>query len=123
MAHALIIEDNFLVAASIEETLRQLGYTSFAFAMTEDEAVAAAEGQCPKLITSDVRLEPGSGIDAVQRICANGRAIPVVYITGSAEEVRERCATAVIVGKPFGILDLRAAITTASAATPPSANR
>ena len=103
--HALIIEDEFLTAQLIEDRLRDLGYTSFAFAMDEDEAIAAASERCPDLITSDVQLSSGCGIDAVQRIC-DEKPIPVLYITGTAGLVRERCPWAIVIQKPFGVADL-----------------
>ena len=104
--HALIIEDEFLTAQLIEDRLRDLGFTSFAFAMSEQEAIAAALERCPDLITSDVQLCRGCGIDAVQRIC-DQKPIPVLYITGTAMMVRERCPWAVVIQKPFGMADLR----------------
>jgi CheY-like chemotaxis protein len=104
--HALIIEDEYLTAQLIEDRLRELGFTSFVFAMDEEEAVAAAREQCPDLITSNVELLVGCGIGAVQRIC-DEKPIPVLYITGSAARVRERCPWAVIIQKPFGMADLR----------------
>lgn len=107
--HALIIEDEFLTAQLIEYRLRDLGFTSFAFAVDEQEAIAEASRHCPDLITSDVQLAAGCGIDAVQRICGE-RPIPVLYITGSAAQVRERCPWAVIIQKPFGIADLNAGV-------------
>ena len=107
--HALIIEDEFLTAHLIEDRLRGLGFTSFAFAMDEEEAVAAALERCPDLITSDVQLPRGCGIDAVKRICADG-PIPILYITGSGSIVRERCPSAVVVQNPFGMADLRNAV-------------
>lgn len=110
--HALIIEDEFLTAQLIEDKLRELGFTSFSFAMDEEQAVSEALKRCPDLVTSDVQLISGCGIDAVQRIC-EGRHIPVLYITGSAALVRERCPWAVIIQKPFGMADLRDAITQA----------
>jgi DNA-binding response OmpR family regulator len=45
--HALIIEDEFLTAQLIEDRLQALGYTSFSFAMDEDEAIAEALIRCP----------------------------------------------------------------------------
>jgi CheY-like chemotaxis protein len=107
--HALIIDDEFLTAQLIEDRLRELGFTSFAFAMDEEEAVEAARERCPDLITSDVELLGGCGIAAVQRIC-DEKPIPVLYITGSAAKVRERCPWAVIIQKPFGMADLRAGV-------------
>lgn len=78
--HALIIEDELLTAQLIEDRLRDLGFTPFAFAVGEDEAVSAAHGRCPDLITSDVAM------------------------------VQERCPYALVVQKPFGTADLHAAI-------------
>jgi CheY-like chemotaxis protein len=104
--HALIIEDQFLTAHLIEDRLRDLGFTSFAYAMDEDEAVAAARERCPDLITSDVQLITGCGIDAVQRICGE-KPIAHLYITGVAKMVRERCPWAIVIQKPFTVADLR----------------
>lgn len=104
--HALIIEDEYLTSQLIEDRLRDLGFTSFAFAMDEEEAITEATTRCPDLITSDVQLACGCGIDAVQRIC-DQKVIPVLYITGTAGMVRDRCPWAVVIQKPFGVADLR----------------
>jgi two-component system, response regulator PdtaR len=112
--HALIIEDEAMIAALIEAYLRDMGYTSVAFATTEEEAMASAERRCPDLITSDVRLTPGCGIAAVQAICS-GRPIPVVFVTASGWEVRERVDAALVVAKPFTAADLARAIDAARA--------
>jgi CheY-like chemotaxis protein len=87
--HALIIEDEALIAMAIEEALRGCGFTSFDFAVSAEEAVVAAAGKCPDLITADVELRPGCGIATVQSICSE-RPIPVLFITGSPREVRIR---------------------------------
>ena len=63
--HVLIIEDEPLIAMSIEDALRDCGCASFDFAANVAEAVAAAKMRCPDLITADVQLAPGCGIDAV----------------------------------------------------------
>lgn len=107
--HALIIEDEFFTAVLIEDRLRELGFKSFSFASSESEAVAAASERCPDLITADVQLSPGCGIDAVRRIC-DKKPIPVLYITGTAMVARDRCPDAVVIQKPFGEADLRGAI-------------
>lgn len=107
--HALIVEVEPLTSQLIEEILRDLGYTSFAFASGEHEAVAAASECCPDLITADVELARGCGIDAVQRIC-DGKPIPALYITGTATRVLERCPWAVVVQKPFRVAALHDAV-------------
>jgi|SRR5205085_1107058 len=98
--HALIIEDEPLIAMAIEDVLRDEGYSSFDFAISADDAVAAATRHCPDLITADVQLAPGSGVDAVLSICSRGR-IPVVFVTSTGLEVRSRCPQHIIVAKPF----------------------
>jgi CheY-like chemotaxis protein len=113
--HALIIEDEPLIALLIEDRLRMLGYTSVDFAVTEAEAVAAAGRRCPDLITSDVRLTRGCGIGAVETICG-GRPIPVVFITATACDVRARMRHAVVVEKPFALPQLDEALAAAGAA-------
>ena len=104
--HALIIEDEAIIGMSIEEALRDIGFTSFDFAANQDDAVAAAAaGRCPDLITADVRLAPGCGIDAIRQICSHRRS-PVIYITGSVPQVEARCPGEVIVAKPFTPADI-----------------
>jgi CheY-like chemotaxis protein len=111
--HALIIEQDTWIVLMIEDVLRELGFTSFAFASSREEAVAAARACCPDLITSDIRLGAGSGIDAVQQICS-AAPIPVVFVTGTPWEVRDRDASAIVVPKPFCQDDLKEGVTRAT---------
>ena len=115
LMHALIIEDEYLTALLIEDRLRDLGFTSFDLALDEEEAMAAAKVRCPDLITSDVQLAGACGIDAVRRIC-DERPVPVLYITATAMVVRNRCPSAVVIQKPFGMGALRAGVGEARAA-------
>lgn len=100
--HALIIEDESLIAMAIEDALRRCGFTSFDVAPSAEEAVTAAARKCPDLITADVELRPGCGISAVQSICAE-RPIPVLFVTGSPGEVRIRMPGQRLVEKPFSV--------------------
>jgi len=107
--HALIIEDESLIAMAIEDALRACGFTSFIIAVSADEAAAAADLRCPDLITADVELRPGCGITAVQAICS-GHPIPVLFITGSPNEVRIRMPGHALVEKPFSATHIKDAI-------------
>ena len=109
--HALIIEDEQMIARLIEEELRELGFTSFNIADTEQEAVRMAEHTCPNLITADEKLATGSGFKAVREICAE-QAIPVIFITGDPSSVR--LPDVVILAKPFDGEALRNAAATAA---------
>lgn len=107
--HALVIEDQFLIATLIEEELRDLGYTSVQIVDREVDAVEAARERCPDLITADDSLTEGSGINAVRAICADW-AIPVVFIVGDPERVKPLVPDAILIGKPFGGYQLRDAV-------------
>lgn len=98
--HALIIEDEPLVAMLVEDTLRQCGFASFDVAVSNAAAVSSASERCPDLITADVELNPGSGIDAVNEICA-GSPVPVVFVTGSPSAVNDRMPHHPLILKPF----------------------
>ena len=104
--HALIIEDEELIAASIEDALRELGFTSFGVARTEQEAVFFADHQEPDLVTVDETLEEGSGVDAILCICAS-RPIPVIVITGNPFGIT--LPGVVTLGKPFNAAAFSAA--------------
>ena len=107
--HALIIEDEILIVMSIKDALRECGFTSFDVAVSQQEAVLAANRVCPDLITADVKLRPGCGIDAIQSICSTV-PIPVLFVTGSGVEVRTRMPQQALVEKPFSAEDLITAV-------------
>ncbi len=98
--HALIIEDEALIAMTIEGILGDCGFTSFDVASSCEEAIRAAKLRCPALITADGQLCPGSGIDAVNMICS-GTPIPVIFITATPTEVESRMPHHPLIVKPF----------------------
>jgi len=107
--HAFIIEDDYLIAQALRDMLEPLGFKSFSFAKSEDAAVLGATEQLIDLITADVRLLPGDGLNAVEAICAK-RRIPVIFITGYADELRDRAPDAVVVQKPIKEEELATAV-------------
>jgi CheY-like chemotaxis protein len=107
--HALIIEQDAWISLMIEDALRDVGYTSFDVAGSESEALDLAGKRCPELITSDVRLGASSGIETVRTICSD-RYIPVVFVTSTGWEVRNRSPHLAVVQKPFQVNDLKTAI-------------
>jgi CheY-like chemotaxis protein len=113
--HALIIEAEAIVALAIEDSLREFGFDSFAFATTAREAVAAAAAHCPDLITADMHLSAGCGIEAVQSICSH-KIIPVVFVSEAAREIQRRVPAAIAVCKPFPSSMLAQAVAAARAA-------
>lgn len=82
--HALIIEDEILIALEVEALLREQGFTSIDVADNAHEALDLALRRKPDLITADYRIVGGTGEDAVRSIMAHLGPIPVVYVTGNA---------------------------------------
>jgi DNA-binding response OmpR family regulator len=114
--HAFIIEDDYLISRSLQDMLEPLGFDSFSFARSEDTAILGARENWIDLITADVRLLPGDGLNAVEAIRAK-RQIPAVFITAYAEELRDRAPSAAIVQKPVKMEELEAAVRQVLAAT------
>ena len=101
MCHALIIEDEWLIAEYLTVLTEEAGATSIATAVTEDEAISAARELVPNIILSDVRLVGGTGPRAVQAITADAGEVPVIFITGTPEECRPCEPGVVILRKPI----------------------
>ena len=107
--HAFIIEDDYLIGQALRDMLEPLGFTKFSFARSEDAAIMGATEQQIDLITADVRLLPGDGLNAVEAICAR-RQMPVIFITGYADELAERAPDAIVVQKPIKSDELEEAV-------------
>jgi CheY-like chemotaxis protein len=98
--HALIIEDEILIAYEIQDVLERLGFDSFDLAASPTEAVACAMTHRPCLITADMRIVGGTGLEAVQAIVQAIGEVPVVYVTANADLLRGE-VVATIVEKPI----------------------
>ena len=107
--HALIIEDQFLIATLIGNELEDLGFESWDIVCDEAEAILAADRRCPDIIAADDRLASGSGIAAVRRICSD-RVIPVVFIIDGPHAFTPPVPFASVIGKPFTQSQLREAV-------------
>lgn len=114
--HALIIEDQMVLAIDIEDELRMIGYTSVAIVDSEKDAVSSATSRCPDLIVADEKLTDGSGVEAIRAICAE-QHVPFVFVTSYVEEVRKRLPGAIAVPKPFSAPILREAVRLSIAAS------
>ena len=107
--HAYIIEDQYLISRALQDMLEDLGFTKFSFARSEDAAVLGAHQDDIDLITADVRLLPGDGVNAVEAICTS-RNIPVLYITAYKAELLERKPDATVLEKPIKPDELAGAV-------------
>jgi PAS domain S-box-containing protein len=113
-ARILVVEDEGVVAADIEECLKKLGYSVVASAATAAAAIRKAVEKEPDLVLMDIRLKgPVDGVDAADEL-HHRLGIPVVFLTAYADaEILERakrtCPSGYIL-KPFDERSLRSAI-------------
>lgn len=101
MCHVLVIEDERVIAEHIAGLAEDGGATSVRIAATEQDAIAAAREEPPSIILSDVRLLEGTGPAAVAAIRRAQGAVPVIFITGTPEDVEPCEPPAVVLAKPI----------------------
>ena len=110
----LVVEDESIVAKSIQSRLKSLGYTVPAVVSSGEEAVHKAEETRPDLVLMDIVLKGRmDGIKAAREIY-NRLNIPIVYLTAySDDNTIERAKLTEPFGyvlKPFEIREIRSAI-------------
>lgn len=113
-AHALIVEDDLVSGLGVQHLLEDLGYTSFAFAGTGAQAGEQSRLRRPDLLTVDLGLLDGDGLEACRAVEAECGRVPTIFVTGSPGEVR--LAGAVVVEKPVSGEALARAVDRARAA-------
>jgi CheY-like chemotaxis protein len=106
VCHVLIIEDEPLIAMLVRDVLEDEGATSFSFAETQEDAVAAALSDPPDLITSDVKLVEGTGPLAIAAIHRRLGPIPVIFITGTPADCHPCSPPGRLLTKPFNNSEL-----------------
>ncbi len=114
MARILILEDEVVLAKSIQRTLEKLGHT-----VTVAHTLAAGEQRFverfPELTLLDLRLPDGSGLDLLPRLLALDPAAQVLIMTAYASI--EDAVRAIKLGarnylqKPVSMQELRHAVT------------
>jgi len=82
----MVVEDEAVVAADIQDCLKRLGYTVTGLAKSADEAERRVNESQPDLILMDIRLNgPTDGVEAASRIRQHFD-VPVVFLTAHADE-------------------------------------
>jgi CheY-like chemotaxis protein len=85
-----------LIALEVEALLDDLGFESFDIADNPGQALLCAQSRRPDLITADIRIVGGTGVEAVQSIVSALGPVPVVYVTGDPDLIGNDEETAVV---------------------------
>ncbi len=114
----LIAEDNDLVALTLEEQLKGLGYDVIGIARTGAEAIDLATRLGPDLIIMDIRMPEMEGTEAAARINQQ-RPTPILMLTAytDRETIRraEQAGALAYLVKPVNEAELAPAINIALA--------
>ncbi|HEY9597991.1 MAG TPA: ATP-binding protein [Cyanophyceae cyanobacterium] len=116
-AQILIVEDERIIAISLKESLKALGYQVVAIAISGEEAIEQATELRPDLVLMDIWLKGDmDGIATAQHIWEN-LLVPVIYVTGHSDESTlqraKRTAPFGYILKPVNERELYVAIETA----------
>lgn len=97
----LVVEDEYILAMNLQETLESLGYSVLDLVDSAEAAIAQAANLRPDLVLMDIRLRGEmDGIQAAEQIW-NQFQIPVIYVTGHSDQSTVERATLTY---PFGYI-------------------
>ncbi len=110
----LIVDDESIVAKSLQAQLTRLGYIVSAIVSSGEEAIQKAAELHPDLVLMDIMLKGTiDGIEAAKRILARA-TIPIIYATAYTDQETFNRAKATepsgYLIKPFGKEELQTAI-------------
>ena len=82
----LLVEDEGLVAMTLEETLKRIGYSVVGIAMSGEEALSLTGERHPDVILMDIHLQGEmDGIEAAQKI-KGLYGIPIIFLTAYSDD-------------------------------------
>lgn len=97
----LIVEDEYILALNLQESLESLGYTIVDIADSAEAAIAIVIEQRPNLVLMDIRLRGEmDGIQAAEQIWKQFQ-IPIIFVTGHSDKSTVERATLTF---PFGYI-------------------
>lgn len=116
-ARVLIVEDNYILAANLQENLESLSYEVIDTAASVKEAIHKAISLRPNIVLMDIQLEgEQDGIQAAAFIWKQLQ-IPIIFVTGHSDQsTLARARNTFPFGyvlKPVKIQELHGAIATA----------
>jgi len=96
----LVVEDEFIIALDLSETVQDLGYELEGPFEGNEQAISAIEAQLPDAAILDVFTADGEVYPLADKLSAAG--VPIVFHSGHVppEEVRQRYPDALACAKP-----------------------
>ena len=102
MLKVLIVDDDFMVADCLEETLVEAGYDVCGIAGTVEDAIALGDEHHPDLGIIDLRLADGRHGTEAAAALRSRRKFGVLYATGNPDHALLRNAPGEgYIGKPY----------------------
>lgn len=112
--NVLVVEDEFIVAKDIQQSLKKLGYTVAGSASTGEKALELVAAEKPNIVLMDIMIKGDmNGIETAEKVKKEFQ-IPVIFLTAYADE--STLAKAKItqpygyIIKPFKEIDLQTSI-------------
>lgn len=97
----LVVEDEYILAINLRETLESLGYTVIDITDSGEAAIAKAAELHPNLVLMDIRLRGDmDGIQAANQIWRQLQ-IPIIFVTGHSDQSTVEKAS---LTSPFGYI-------------------
>ncbi len=81
----LVVEDDWIVARAIQQTLQSAGYEVTAVVSSPDEALASVANRQPRVAIVDVKLRDGTDGIELARQLAERTGAQIVYISASSD--------------------------------------
>lgn len=98
-----IVEGDQIVREALADLARSLGYNAAAFASAEEYLLSDCS-QVTFCLISDLRLPGMSGADLQDKLVAEGRRKPMIFLTALDDVLRARvlkCGALCVLRKPF----------------------
>jgi CheY-like chemotaxis protein len=103
---ALVIEDEWLVRATIVSELKERGWTVVETAAGE-EALALLVGRDVDVVLTDIQLAgPMNGWEVAHAVRMAKPGLPVIYASANASDPLRRVAGSLFFGKPYDPADV-----------------
>jgi CheY-like chemotaxis protein len=122
MSHVLVVEDDDIFRAMMEEMLRRDGH-QVRTASNGAKALIEIERQAPELIITDILMPEKDGIELITELSQRDSSVPIIAVSGGRRAISQdfNLESARLMGvkvtlpKPFTREQLREAISTALA--------